>query len=94
MAGWSIAIQQDRELSGESRQWGNWESALLLTSCKYCVEKHGTVAPIQMVETKLSVHPNCYCVYVPTSVCSCTWQKPRAKWIPAWTAPVWVPANF
>ena len=64
MAGWSIAIQQDRELSGESRQWGNWESALLLTSCKYCVEKHGTVAPIQMVETKLSVHSNCYCVYV------------------------------
>lgn len=60
-------IDQDRALSGDSRKWANWESALLLTSCRPCVEKHGTVVPIQMAETKIQVsaHSNCYCVYVP-----------------------------
>jgi hypothetical protein len=60
-------IDQDRELSGDSKKWANWESALFLSSCQLCIEKHGTVVPVQMVEAKIQVstHANCYCVYVP-----------------------------
>lgn len=42
-------------------------SQLTLTSCKYCVEQHGKIFDISILERKTEVqaHRNCKCIYVP-----------------------------
>ena len=42
-------LLQDRDLQGNSRNWANWMSELLPTSCKYCVEQHGKIVDISVV---------------------------------------------
>ena len=60
-------IIQDRSLRGHSTRWANWEASLTPTTCKFCVEKHGTIVAIDILAHKSEVeaHPNCKCVYVP-----------------------------
>lgn len=60
-------IFQDRNLSGNSTRWANWMSKLSKTSCQYCVEKHGTIVDISILNYKTNVeaHIRCKCVYVP-----------------------------
>ena len=57
---------QDKDLQGNSQNWANWMSALLLTSCKYCVENHGKIFDISILDNKTEVdaHRNCLCIYV------------------------------
>lgn len=59
-------LLQDRELWGKSSNWANWMSALLLNSCQYCIEQHGKIVDISVLDNKTEVqaHPNCQCVYV------------------------------
>ena len=59
-------LLQDRNLQGYSEKWANWESQLLPTSCRYCVEQHGKIFDISVLDNKTEVqaHPNCKCVYV------------------------------
>ena len=61
-----FSIIQDRLLRGNSARWANWESVLSLTTCLYCVEHHGSIVDILVLENKdeVQAHPNCKCVYV------------------------------
>lgn len=45
-------LLQDRDLQGNSRNWANWMSELLPTSCKYCVEQHGKIFDISVLDNK------------------------------------------
>jgi hypothetical protein len=59
-------LRQDRDLRGDSSKWANWMSELLPTSCKYCVEQHGKIFDISILDNKTEVqaHRNCKCIYV------------------------------
>ena len=58
---------QNRNLIGNSTKWANRMSRLALNTCQYCVEQHGKIVDISVLENKKSVnaHPNCQCEYVP-----------------------------
>ena len=60
-------LRPDRELSGDSEKWANWMSMLLPTSCQYCVEQHGKIVDISILNNKAEVqaHLRCKCIYVP-----------------------------
>ena len=60
-------LKQDRELWGDSANWANWMSALLPSSCQYCIEKHGKIFDISVLDYNLEAdaHLNCQCEYVP-----------------------------
>ena len=60
-------VIQDNALQGDSLTWANWMSRLTLTTCEYCVQNHGKIVDISVLEYKTSVdaHQNCKCVYVP-----------------------------
>lgn len=60
-------VIQDNALQGDSLTWANWMSRLTLTTCEYCVQNHGKIVDISVLEYKASVdaHQNCKCVYVP-----------------------------
>ena len=60
-------LGQNRELRGDSLNWANWMSKLLPTSCQYCVENHGKIVDISILNYKAEVdaHERCKCVYVP-----------------------------
>ena len=60
-------LSQDRELRGNSIRWANWMSMLTLFTCKHCVEHHGQIVDISVLNNRYEVmaHPNCKCVYVP-----------------------------
>lgn len=57
---------QDKELWGDSVNWANWMSMLAFNTCQYCVEQHGKIVDVSVLENKRSVnaHPNCQCEYV------------------------------
>ena len=59
-------LLQDRNLQENSENWANWKSQLLPTSCRYCVEQHGKIFDISVLDNKTEVkaHPHCKCVYV------------------------------
>ena len=38
-----MIILQDRNLNGSSTNWLNWMSTLTITTCSFCMRKHGTV---------------------------------------------------
>lgn len=59
-------LLQDRDLRGDSKNFANWMSELLPTSCKYCVEQHGKIFDISILDNKTEVqaHRNCKCIYV------------------------------
>jgi len=59
-------IFQDKMLQGNSSKWANWMSQLSLFTCKYCVENHGKIVDIGILENKYEVeaHPRCKCVYI------------------------------
>ena len=60
-------LLQDKNIEGNSSEWANWMSELSLSTCKYCVEHHGKIVDISVLENKIKVeaHPRCKCVYVP-----------------------------
>ena len=60
-------LLQDRNLAGNSSRWANWKSQLTITTCKYCVDHHGTIVDISVLESndQVNAHENCKCVYVP-----------------------------
>ena len=60
-------LMQDRNLYGDSFNWANWMSKLAFNTCQYCVEQHGKIVDISVLENKTEVnaHPNCQCEYVP-----------------------------
>lgn len=60
-------LLQVREISGNSSRWANWMSMLTLFMCKYCVEHHGMIVDISILDYKLEAdaHERCKCVYVP-----------------------------
>ena len=60
-------LQQDKDLRGNSAVWANWMSQLLPTTCQYCIEQHGKVVDISILQNKTEVqaHLYCKCVYVP-----------------------------
>ncbi len=60
------AIQQDKDLLGDSTNWENWESKLTLTTCQKCYKSHGTIFPLSPDGIRdVEEHPNCKCRYVP-----------------------------
>ena len=61
------SILQDRNLRGNSKKWANWMSALTLFTCKYCVDHHGTIVDISILNylPTANAHKNCKCIYVP-----------------------------
>lgn len=60
-------LRQDRDLRGDSASFANWMSKLLPNSCQYCIEKHGKIFDISVLDYKLEAdaHERCKCVYVP-----------------------------
>jgi len=60
-------LLQDRNISGNSSRWANWMSELTIFTCKLCVECHGMIVDISILDNKQEVnaHPYCKCVYVP-----------------------------
>ena len=58
-------LLQDWDLAGNSSKWANWKSLLSITTCKYCVEHHGTVVDISVLENddRVNAHENCKCIY-------------------------------
>jgi len=56
----------DKNLSGNSSKWANWMSKLTIFTCKYCVEQHGKIVDISVLDNQFEVlaHHNCQCVYV------------------------------
>ena len=59
-------LLQDRNLRGYSLKWANWMSQLTIYTCKFCIEQHGKIVDISVLDNKEEVqaHPNCKCVYV------------------------------
>lgn len=59
-------LLQDRSLRGNSQNWANWMSELLPTSCKHCIEQHGKIFEVSVLDNKTEVqaHRNCKCIYV------------------------------
>ena len=62
-----MTVDQDAYLKGNSLEWANWMSQLSIRTCRSCVEFHGTIVSLDVVENRYEVeaHPNCKCVYVP-----------------------------
>lgn len=60
-------LMQDRDVWGDSLNWANWMSMLTPSTCKQCVEQHGKIIDISLLENKHSVdaHQRCKCIYVP-----------------------------
>lgn len=56
----------DKNLSGNSSKWANWMSKLTIFTCQYCVEQHGKIVDISILDNQFEVlaHPHCQCVYV------------------------------
>ena len=59
-------LQPDKDLRGDSTVWANWMSQLTPTTCQYCVEQHGKVVDISILQNKTEVqaHSYCKCIYV------------------------------
>ena len=59
-------ILQDKELSGDSTKWANWMAQFTLTTCLFCIKKHGSIVDISVLKNKTQVfaHEKCKCVYV------------------------------
>ena len=59
-------LRQDKELQGNSSKWANWMSKLLPNTCKFCVDQHGKIVDVSVLNNKgkVSAHRNCQCVYV------------------------------
>ena len=60
-------LRQDRDLRGDSTRWANWMSKLLPNTCKFCVDQHGRIVDISVLNNKdeVEAHRNCKCLYVP-----------------------------
>jgi len=60
-------LLQDRNIRGNSSKWANWMSELTIFTCTLCVECHGMIVDISVLDNKHEVkaHPYCKCVYVP-----------------------------
>lgn len=61
---------QNRNLIGSSTKWANWMAQLTITTCKFCVEHHGSIIDISVLnhKTEVEAHFRCKCVYVPMRV--------------------------
>ena len=62
-------LLQDRYIRGDSEKWANWMSELTATTCFLCVEGHGTLKDIAILdgqeEKSVNKHQNCRCLWVP-----------------------------
>ena len=63
-------LLQDRNVRGNSTRWANWKSLLTIFTCKYCVEHHGMIVDISVLDNKYEIeaHKRCKCVYVPMRI--------------------------
>lgn len=63
-------ILQDKKIGGNSLTWANWLSQLTISTCKYCVEQHGKIVDISILENQAEIraHPRCKCIYVPMRI--------------------------
>ena len=61
------SLMPDRDLRGNSVNLANWMSVLLPNTCRTCVENHGRIIDIAILNSKEEVeaHRNCQCLYVP-----------------------------
>ena len=61
------SLMPDRDLRGNSVNLANWMSVLLPNTCRTCVENHGRIVDIAILNSKEEVeaHRNCQCLYVP-----------------------------
>ena len=59
-------LLQDRNLRGDSSKWANWMSQLTIFTCRFCIEQHGKIVDISILDNKTEVeaHSRCKCVYV------------------------------
>lgn len=57
-------LLQDKDLYGDSSKWANWMSELSLTSCKYCIEQHGKIFDVSILENKTEIQEHRNCKYV------------------------------
>ena len=48
-------ILQDKELSGDSTKWANWMAQFTLTTCLFCIKKHGSIVDISVLKNKTQV---------------------------------------
>ena len=57
---------KDRNISGDSTNWVNWQSKLSLKTCEKCAANHGKIlkANIKISDVQIKEHINCVCVYV------------------------------
>ena len=62
-------LRQDRNIRGNSEKWANWMSELTLNTCQPCIEGHGTLTDISILngqdEKSVNKHPHCKCLWVP-----------------------------
>ena len=62
-------LRQNRIIRGDSKRWANWRSVLSITTCHPCVEKHGTIENIAILngtdEKSVDKHYHCKCLWVP-----------------------------
>ena len=61
-------LVQDRNLLGKSTRWANWMSMLTIFTCKHCVENHGKIFEISILDGKdecdVNAHDRCKCKFV------------------------------
>jgi hypothetical protein len=59
-------LRQDRDLRGDSANWANWMSVLLANTCKFCMDQHGKIVDISVLDNKdeVGAHKHCQCIYV------------------------------
>lgn len=55
----------DRRIIGGSTRRKNWVSALSLTTCEPCAEKHGTIYEMDEKPSELPMHYYCKCYLAP-----------------------------
>ena len=61
-------LVQDRDLWGRSTRWANWMSMLTIVTCKHCVQNHGKIFEISILdgedERDVNAHDRCKCKFV------------------------------
>lgn len=62
-------IEQNKDISGNSKNWANWMATLESETCNDCEDNHGRIFPIsilnQLKSRPVKRHPDGRCVYVP-----------------------------
>lgn len=54
-----MITEPDKNISGDSKNWGNVVSVFMPNTCKYCKKKHSTIFPYGTLFNEW--HPGCQC---------------------------------